>query len=160
MHQASNAVTDSAALGEQTRSTLETIVSVVDGTKNQIGTITTAVAELKRNVAVMSDVGEKRNAIVNATASAAEAMRGQADLVSHGIQTTAAVSEQNAASAEEVSASTEEQTAGVEEMTAGAKDLAALAAGLSEMVGRFTLDTTTTPELSIVPRNIRAARAV
>jgi len=65
-------------------------------------------------------------------------MRGQAQQVDDGIQSTAAVSEETAASAEEVSASTEEQTASVEQMSAGAQELAALATGLQELVAGFT----------------------
>jgi methyl-accepting chemotaxis protein len=159
MQQASSAVTESAALGLQTHTTLESIVKVVEGTKNQLGTVSVAVGELKRCVDVMSEIGKNRNKIVDDTAAAVETMRERTQLMGNGIQSTAAVSEESAASAEEVSASTEEQTASVEEISAGAQELAAVADRLHELVRHFTLETADTAQVKSAgnARTIRVA---
>jgi hypothetical protein len=57
-----------------------------------------------------------------------------------------------------VSASTEEQSASAEQMGAGAHELAALATGLTELVGRFTLEAATIASPVTVARNTRASR--
>ena len=87
-------------------------------------------------------------------------MRGSATRIEGAVGNVASISEETAASAEEVSASTEEQSASVEQMSAGAQELAALAAGLKEVVERFTLDVagaTTSPARA--KQQIRAVRS-
>ncbi len=153
MQQASNAVSETATLGEQTRTTLQHIVEVVEGTRAQVERITAANADLARNTNLLKERAAERSRITETMGQAAVEMRGAAEQVTHEIEGTAAVSEQSAASAEEVSASTEEQTASVEEMTASAQELANLAAGLSELVAQFTLEAQ-----EGTPSNVRAMR--
>ena len=88
----------------------------------------------------LNAIGRQRNQIAEKTRQATDIMRARCEQLSLSIHGTAAVSEESAASAEEVSASTEEQTASVEQMSAGAQELAALATGLTDLVGRFTVD--------------------
>jgi methyl-accepting chemotaxis protein len=158
MQSASTAVTQTADLGERTRATLEHIVEVVEGTRAQVDHITTANEALTRNTALLKERAAERSVITAETGKAAAAMRMQADQVGHGIEGTAAVSEQSAASAEEVSASTEEQTASVEEMHAEAAELASLASSLKEMVGQFKLDQTGRGHLAESATNVLALR--
>jgi methyl-accepting chemotaxis protein len=140
MQTAGTAVSESAALGEQTQTTLASIVATVEGTSAQIESILADNKDLARHTRVLEKRAAERTGIVTATAQATEMMRTGAAAVVHGIVSTAAASEQSAASAEEVSASAEEQSAGVEQMSAGAQELAALAADLQETVEAFTLE--------------------
>jgi methyl-accepting chemotaxis protein len=53
---ASEAVTDTAPIGGKTRATLRNIVSVVDGTRNHVQSITAATEEMGRQVGTLNDV--------------------------------------------------------------------------------------------------------
>ena len=142
MHTASQAVNDTALLGEQTRTTLQNIVTVVDGTRNQMQSISAASEEMERQVNTVNEIGQRSNQITEHIRNAVEIMQESCGHLSHEIESNAAVSEESAASAEEVSASTQEQTAGVEQMSAGAQELATLATELKKAVEHFTLGTT------------------
>ncbi len=140
MQQATAAVEQSASLGDNTRATLQSIVTVVEGTLEQVTHIASVTEALAGNVNTMGELGTQRNTISEKMGLAAKLMEERAAQVSRAVDSIAAVTEQSAAGAEEVSASTEEQTASVEEMSAGAQELAALAAGLQEMVEHFKLE--------------------
>ena len=62
-----------------------------------------------------------------------------AEKVQHDMGEVAAVAEQSSASSQEVSASTQETSASAQEIAASAQQLAGTAAGLKQLVGRFTL---------------------
>jgi methyl-accepting chemotaxis protein len=128
-------------LGSQTRSALQSIVTVVGGTKEQVVRISAANENVAQNVALITGLARTRNEVAEETSQAARTMRGWSERVERAIEGIASASEQSAASAEEVSASTQEQTAGVQELSAGAQELAALAARLREVVGAFELET-------------------
>jgi methyl-accepting chemotaxis protein len=72
-------------------------------------------------------------------------MAAQAGVVSHSIQSIAAVSELQSAAAEQASASTDQMGIQVGQMSAQAQELAATAEQLKELVSRFTLDDHTAP---------------
>ena len=141
MEQASAQVEESAALGDRTRSALASIVTVVEGTREQVVRISAANEGLARNVDTVIEMGEARNLIVAENGAATQVMQSLAGQVNDAVESIAAVIEQSAAGAEEVSASTEEQTASVEEMSAGAQELAAVANQLNDLVARFTVET-------------------
>jgi methyl-accepting chemotaxis protein len=142
MQTASAAVAEATTLGEQTRATLEDIVTVVDGTRDHVQQISDGNREMGEHVQVVTAMGSKRNQIDENTREATELMRTHFAQLSHGIESAAALSQQSAASAEQVSASTEEQTASAEEMSASAQELAALAHELEERVEHFKLEVT------------------
>jgi|GEM_PF-2267413 len=135
----SSEVEKSATLGRQARAALESILGVVEETHTQAAAITSAVGKMTAGVAAVRAASEHVASIAAETAQAAGQMRQGALRVQGSVESIAAVGEQSAAGAEEVSASTEEQSASAEQMSAGAQELAALAAGLTELVGRFTL---------------------
>jgi methyl-accepting chemotaxis protein len=139
MHTANSVVTETAQLGEQTRATLRDIVTVVDGTRTQMLSISAANEAMGRQVGDVNAMARTRNQIADSTKQATDAMRTFSEELIHRIQGTAAVSEESAASAEQVSASTQEQTAGVAQMNSGAQELAGLAVGLTQLVSRFAL---------------------
>jgi methyl-accepting chemotaxis protein len=158
MHTASAAVSETAIFGEQTRATLRNIVTVVDGTRDQVQSISSATDDMGRQVGKVNELGRKRNELADGMKQVTEVMRERCEQLRRTVESSAAVSEESAASAEEVSASTQEQTAGVEEMTAGAQELAALAAGLTELVGRFSLDASTSQPQAVSAKKVRSAR--
>jgi methyl-accepting chemotaxis protein len=139
MQGASAAVEQSASLGDGTRSTLASIVEVVEGTRTQVGHIAAVTERLAGNVSTLNDLGLQRNAIAMELEQTATYMQERAGKVGRSIDVVASVCEQSAASAEEVSASTQEQSASAEQMSAGAQELAALATGLKDLVQHFTL---------------------
>jgi methyl-accepting chemotaxis protein len=159
MQTASAAVTETAQLGEQTRATLRNIVTVVDGTRDQVQSISAATQEMGRQVGAVNDIAQTRNEIAATTRQASQVMLERCTRLSESIESTTSVSEESAASAEEVSASTEEQTASVEQMSAGAQELAALAAGLKEVVDRFTLEGASATPHGEAKSNVRPIRA-
>jgi len=136
----SEEVEHSATLGRQAGQALTSILEVVEETNAQARAITAAVDRMTGSVATVQAATEQVAYVAAGTVAATEGMRQGAFLVQNSMESIAAVSEQTAAGAEEVSAATEEQTDGVENMGAGARELASLAAGLSELVARFTLD--------------------
>jgi len=136
----SNAVEQSAALGQRASKALADILGVVEETDAQAATIGAAVGEMTASVGAVDAASERVAAIALETAQAASQMREGAQLVQESVESIASVSEETAAGAEEVSASTEEQSASVAQMSAGAHELAVLAGRLNELVGRFTLE--------------------
>ena len=136
----SSAVEQSAGLGRQAGEALTSILRVVDETNMQAAAITNAVGRMTASVGAVGVASEQVARIAQETAQTTCQMHEGALRVQSSIESIGAVSEEAAAGAEQVSASTEEQTASVEEMSAGAQELAALAAGLQELVQRFSLE--------------------
>jgi methyl-accepting chemotaxis protein len=138
---------------------LNSILGVVAEMNAQALAITTAVSTMTASVSAVNAAAGRMATIANETAQAAGEMRDGTLSVQGAVESIAAVSEQTAAGAEEVSASTEEQSASAEQMNAGAQELAALAAGLKDLVGRFTLDAAEPDAEARPSKNVRPLRA-
>ena len=158
MQVGSSEVEKSAGLGREASAALESILGVVEETHAQAAAITTAVSKMTAGLAAVDTASAHVATVAAETAEAAGQMREGALRVQGSVESIAAVSEQSAAGAEEVSASTEEQSASAEQMGAGAHELADLATGLTELVGRFTLEAATIASPATVVRNTRASR--
>jgi methyl-accepting chemotaxis protein len=141
-----NEVEKSAGLGRQAGDALQQILAVVEETAAQAVSISASVDQIATSLAAVGVAAAKGGAAGERTSVAVEKMRGSANRIDGAMGNVASISEETAASAEEVSASTEEQSASAEQMSAGAQELAALAAGLRDVVARFTVEVTTTTQ--------------
>ena len=90
-------------------------------------------------------------AVVEENTASTELMTIQAGQVTGAIQSIAAVSEEQSAATDEVMASAEEMSAQVQEMSAQAEDLAATAQQLRNLVTRFRLADGPAKPSNIVP---------
>jgi methyl-accepting chemotaxis protein len=90
-------------------------------------------------------------AVVEENTASTEVMTNQAGQVTDAIQSIAAVSEEQSAATEQVMASAEQMSAQVHEMSAQAEGLAATAQQLKNLVTRFRLDDSSADESNIVP---------
>ena len=155
MQAGSAKVEQSVELGEQARSALHDILSVVEDTTQQAQAISGAVQRMTASVGSVSSTAQHISTITTETVQATQSMRVAAEHMAGVMESIAAASEQSAAGAEEVSASTEEQTAGTQEMAAGAQRLASLATDMRGLVDQFVLsheDDANRPPVNVAPR--------
>ncbi|HVA89232.1 MAG TPA: methyl-accepting chemotaxis protein, partial [Chloroflexota bacterium] len=133
-------VEQSAALGEQARGALTSIMRVVEETTAQAKAITEVSERMASSVQAVRASAGLVAAVTTRTSKAAETMRGGVAQVGAAIESIAAGSEQSAAGAEQVSASSQEQTVGAQELATNARELADLAEQLREAIGQFVVD--------------------
>ncbi len=91
----------------------------------------------------MTNVVQTVSEVTEGNTAAAEQMTASSTEVGKSVQDAASVSQQTLAAAQEMSASSEEVGAQVEQVVDSSKSLADLATDLREVVGKFTLDTST-----------------
>lgn len=126
MGRADEAVANGLALSQQTKSSLEEILSMVQALQSPV-------AEVERNAESVTQLASEMDAAVEQVAAVTEetlaSSRAMADAV-RGV----------ANDVSEVSAASQQQMASTEELTASSADLSDLADRLAEMVSQFKLE--------------------
>ncbi|HWT93623.1 MAG TPA: methyl-accepting chemotaxis protein [Solirubrobacteraceae bacterium] len=117
--------TQAVAVVEETNSRTEEGAATVEQARDAFARIGTSVDDMTGRV--------------DQIAAAVQQIAASAHKVQDDMTEVAAVAEQSSASSQEVSASTEETSASAQEIAASAQQLAGTAAGLQQLVGRFTL---------------------
>lgn len=141
--QAATEISVGSELAGESGSALQSIQEAVGKVTEQIETISAASEELAASADEMTNVVQTVSEVTEGNTAAAEQMTASSTEVGKSVQDVASVSQQTLAAAQEMSASSEEVGAQVEQVVDSSKSLADLATDLREVVGKFTLDTST-----------------
>lgn len=141
--QAATEISVGSELAGESGSALQSIQEAVGKVTEQIETISAASEELAASADEMTNVVQTVSEVTEGNTAAAEQMTASSTEVGKSVQDAASVSQQTLAAAQEMSASSEEVGAQVEQVVDSSKSLADLATDLREVVGKFTLDTST-----------------
>jgi methyl-accepting chemotaxis protein len=157
MERGASKVAQGSDKADQAGGALSEILTAVDDTVRQVTEIATAAHQMSAAATSVTESMQSISAIVEENTAATEEMAAHSGSVTDSIQSIAAVAEEQSAATEEVSASAEEMSAQVEEMSAQAQELAATAEHLQKLVARFTVETTSAPEVATITRLRRVA---
>jgi len=141
--QAATEISVGSELAGESGSALQSIQEAVGKVTEQIETISAASEELAASADEMTNVVQTVSEVTEGNTAAAEQMTASSTEVGKSVQDVASVSQQTLAAAQEMSVSSEEVGAQVEQVVDSSKSLADLATDLREVVGKFTLDTST-----------------
>ncbi|HEX2986989.1 MAG TPA: methyl-accepting chemotaxis protein, partial [Chloroflexota bacterium] len=137
--QGSAKVETESKLAQEAGEALKSILISVDGAREQVERIATAVNQMESASRQVVQMMDAVSAVAEESSSASQEMARSSREVENAMGKIASVSEESSAAAEEVSAATEEMASQVEEMVGNAHSLAQMAEQLQATVAQFEL---------------------